>query len=138
MSLTIVSLCCVCSRSVNDCSHKCARTHTNICCSFLKVRRRQQTFFVSCHSTQTAAHVKKEVTLALSGFDDSNAIDEGIKLVEATRSDHEWADDTTLETFFEESGRQPKKGETPEIYAVFGLGNEEWEPIDVMDYEVNE
>ena len=67
--------------------------------------------------------------------DDANALQQDeIKLLDPVGN--EWQDHVALETFLENTTpTTTTTTQSPEIHAIFALGNDEWEAVELMDYE---
>ena len=67
--------------------------------------------------------------------DDANSLQpEEIKLLDP--AGNEFQDHVVLETFLENTpSSTTTTTQSPEIHAIFALGNDEWEAVEIMDYE---
>eukprot|EP00540_Astrosyne_radiata_P002790 CAMPEP_0116852384 /NCGR_PEP_ID=MMETSP0418-20121206/17262_1 /TAXON_ID=1158023 /ORGANISM="Astrosyne radiata, Strain 13vi08-1A" /LENGTH=100 /DNA_ID=CAMNT_0004484539 /DNA_START=129 /DNA_END=431 /DNA_ORIENTATION=- len=90
----------------------------------VRIRRRNQTFYVLCHASQTAIHIKQEIALALQGHDEDPPSDPSeMKLTDPTGKELE--DEDSLQSLSNEA----------ELHVVFPIADDEWEPVEIVEYE---
>lgn len=87
--------------------------------SYVKVCRKNQSFFIMCEPTQTALHIKKEVASCL----DESVSPEALQL--QTTEKNILQDTDSLQDL--------KNGE--EVYVCLPIADGEWEPVDVVSLE---
>lgn len=93
--------------------------------SYLRLRRKNQTFFILCQPTQNVAFLKTQVEIALKDRDEETTSD-CMRLLDPTGTVME--DDDTLEGIANES----------EFHVVFSIADDEWEPVDLVDLDCME
>jgi hypothetical protein len=98
---------------------------TNPTQSHVRIRRKNQSFFIMCVPSQTALYLKHQVAQCLHEHHLENAPESPSQLQILTAEGTVLEDDDSLENLTNEQ----------ELHVCFPISDNEWEPVDIVSTE---